>query len=158
MKTQGWLKDIYVHSSAIPGDTTFDVLLRFDAVVGYYGYDWDWIGFAIGINDTCHMGKQQFYENMRVLVDKAKYSGANVFLVGLTRVMEPLAHPYENQRIALFDRLLEKVAEESGAEFVEIYKDFDEQEFLSADGLHPNDKGHEFIANRVVSTIFNKNL
>ena len=117
---------------------------------------------AIGINDSVvEEGKPRFTENeyrsnLNKILAKAKKHSDKILLVGLSACDETLTAPiswkdrhYLNQRVKAFEDITRKVAVSNKVSFAPVFdkfkKHFDAGENLLADGLHPNNDGHELI-------------
>lgn len=121
--------------------------------------------FAIGINDTYLKGGQPvstpeaYADALDMLFAAAGHYSNRILFVGLTPVDEPRTTPvswinidYTNARILEFEDVLRKFCLKNELPHVEVFGKFQakqkEQNLLS-DGLHPNDAGHELIAELV---------
>lgn len=82
--------------------------------------------------------------------------------MGLTAVDEELTHPWKhspyreqwkNNRLNLFEDTIKQSTERKGVGFVPVHDKFlrmlTQDRNILADGLHPNNAGHEFIASLV---------
>lgn len=123
------------------------------------------IVFAIGINDARHENRRavtdvyQFQEAFENLLDKARKRSAKVLCVGLSAVDESQTSPWPyrdgnlewgNNRINLFEDTIKQSAFRKHVPFAPVHDRFlaelEAGNELLADGLHPNDQGHELIA------------
>ena len=153
----------------IDGNTTADVVKRMSAEIEVRRWRDDPIilVFAVGINDTTFAGEEvmatpeQFADELDVLISGARHFSDHILMVGLTPVDEELCNPwihsptgksFTNERILEFEGTLRKVCIEQKITNIQIFEKFQEarqdQELL-ADGLHPNDMGHQLIADMV---------
>jgi len=83
-------------------------------------------------------------------------------LIGATSCDEELTTPvfwdnfdYTNEKLRQCEEIIELVSERS-VHFVPLFEKFsqaNQAQTLLADGLHPNDKGHEFIAGVVLAKL-----
>jgi lysophospholipase L1-like esterase len=129
--------------------------------------------FAIGFNDTRfddntpYSTPLKFQSELEALHQTAsKYSNKIVY-VGLTSVDEAESAPWQfntgnqniiwtNERIALFDAVIKDIASSHAATYVPLLDTFLEKQKtipLHADGIHPNDAGHQLIFERVSQAI-----
>ncbi len=101
---------------------------------------------------------EQFKTEMAQIISVAMQYTDKVMLVGLPSVDESKTTPlawadwhFKNDRIAEFESKVEELAGEHGIPFVPIHSTmFAKGNSLNAaDGLHPNDAGHELIFNLV---------
>jgi lysophospholipase L1-like esterase len=109
---------------------------------------------------------QTLYEK---LIDEALKLSPHVYCVGLTAVDEELTSPWtgsstgkqwRNNRINLFEDTIKQAANRLSVPFIPVHDTFTSKieagDVLLADGLHPNEAGHEFISGIVASAIGNK--
>lgn len=157
-----------VHNLGVPGDTTQDLLERFE---GEYLARRDEneetvFVFAVGINDsalltkdkTNSISKEAFRRNIKELADCAQKHSVKLLFAGLTPVDETKTNPwgllrqkaYLNSEIEEYNRILIEFCEENGLPFADTFDKFrtDCKDCLE-DGLHPNSQGHEYIFERV---------
>ena len=122
--------------------------------------------FAIGLNDSkiilpendFAVSKEDFRKNIEKLHEKSiKFSEKAVF-VGLTPVDEAKTNPipkgdkaYRNESINEYDSLLREFCNEKRIIFVDVLQDFLNKDYktLLFDGLHPNDKVHELLFEKI---------
>lgn len=142
---------------AISGDRTTEMLARMDADLA--DTDPDYVSILIGINDTWRRfdsnlptSGEKFRENLRANFEKVKKYGAKLI------VLEPFLLPVDPAKRAFREDLDEKIdiTRELAREFAEEYIPLDglfaevvlkvAPETLSADGVHPTDKGFAYIA------------
>lgn len=101
-----------------------------------------------------------FVENMTQLINLASEVSDKVILLGSAGIDEAKTHPYtyrsdiesSNADIARYDDATAEVAGLLGATFVPVLKHFiaaDPNTMLYDDGVHPNGRGHQFIADLV---------
>lgn len=125
---------------------------------------------AIGLNDARVENEapistvERYLGQLRELYDIAMSIADKVLFVGLTPVDESKSAPWiynsgsqklhwRNKRIHEFDQALQNFAYKKDAPFVPVFEVFQERQKhgdnLLADGLHPNNAGHELIASLV---------
>ncbi len=113
----------------------------------------DVIVLMTGINNVA-MGDIEFFEFYKIILDKLSgfYKDASIFLHSLlpTRV-----DFISNSTIQRVNRSLEKLAQESGVEYVDIYSRFIDakggpiKEYLLDDGVHLSRTGYDVWAKAV---------
>jgi lysophospholipase L1-like esterase len=158
----------------ISGDTSTDLLERFEheTRVRRWKNDPLLLVFMIGINDA-RLQQQRvvadvydFQENLEKLLDRAADLADGVLCVGLTAVDEANTDPWpysgtgaqwSNNRINAFEDTVKQTASRMDIPFVPVHDQFlaaleAGQELLS-DGLHPNEAGHQLIAELVRPTL-----
>jgi lysophospholipase L1-like esterase len=144
--------DIDVYNLGISGDTTEDLLKRFDTEAG--ARNPDIIIFAIGINDSLSLDKEgliKFQKNISTLVNKARKFTNKIIFIGLTNVDESRTTPYlseetgeayNNQSIGEYDEIIKSFCEENNLTFVDVLGLLINDDDL-CDGLHPGSIGHQ---------------
>lgn len=123
--------------------------------------------FAVGLNDTQFAGDEimatpeQYRDELDVLISGAGHYSKKLLFVGLAPVDDELCNPYrynprgvcfKNDRIMEFEEVLRKVCLEKEVPHVQIFEKFQAehtQNELLADGLHPNESGHQFMADLI---------
>lgn len=164
---------IATYAIGIPGNTSDDLILRFESEMGsrINTEQETTIIFAIGTNDShlINPGKKNavdletFEHNLTRLYEMARHYAKNIYFVGLPMVDEIRTDPlfwmhersYVNEEIVKYDAIVRKVSQEVGAGFVDIYSEFEKNDHtkLLSDGLHPSSEGHKLIFEKVLQTI-----
>lgn len=153
----------------IDGDTTASVVKR----MGYEIEARRWqddpfvLVFQVGINDTQFAGDEvmatpeKYREELDVLANAAQHYSDKILFIGLAPVDDALCNPwahsptgvsFKNERILEFEGELRKFCIEKDIPCVQIFEKFQaaqQESNLLADGLHPNDAGHQLIAELV---------
>lgn len=157
--------DYSVYNQAISGDTTNELLKRFDCEAKYRMAEPDGIIlFAIGINDATYwdslggkplMSTTKFKSNLIALVKNAKIYTNQIILIGITPVVESKTNPvswnidvtYTNERIEKFEKAISEVAQENSLPFIPLFETYSKNnvENLLPDGVHPNTEGHKVL-------------
>jgi lysophospholipase L1-like esterase len=120
------------------------------------------INDAVLINNRVGMETDEFQKKYYGLIDTAKKVSDKVLCVGLSAVDQELTNPWQlgdgheqwlNNRIDLFEDTIKQSAKRREVPFVPIYDKYREMmakgKKMHSDGLHPNDAGHELIAELV---------
>lgn len=124
---------------------------------------------AIGVNDARtkagvnYSDTERYKQNLSEILKLAKQHSSKIIFVGLTPCVEERSNPvswgdtgYTNERIKEFNKTLSEFCQESRVPFVEVYEPFAKAQAdneLLPDGLHPNEKGHQLIADLVMPTL-----
>lgn len=122
---------------------------------------------AIGINDTMiykgvETNTTEMFEGelQQILAAATQYTDKLLF-VGMHSVDETVCNPwkyspedvcFKNDRILQFEQILREFCKKSQKPIVKVFEQFQGKridENLLADGLHPNEAGHQLIAERV---------
>lgn len=153
----------------VSGDTVDGLIRRIELEVTNRQLldDENVIVLAIGINDTVLRDNRavrdvyDFQESFEKLLNSSLNIADKVICIGLTAVDESLTDPvaysstneqYLNNRINLFEDTIKQACETKDLPFVPVHDRFlaqSESAALLSDGLHPNEAGHELIANLV---------
>lgn len=159
-----------VFNLGISGDVTEGILKRLDNEVE--AHKWRWpdeeltFVFAIGINDSIiengveRSNPEKYREELEKLISKAKHYSDKLLFVELTPCDEVevnnrpgKAKQYTVSRVQQFNETLRSVCAKYGVPIVKVWEEMkkrlDKGENLLTDGLHPNDAGHQLIADLV---------
>ncbi len=160
---------ILTYNLGISSDTTERLLERFDSELQSHSKESGdhLIIISIGTNDSIKntdgshwVELPTFEENIRTLISKAKESALKTIFLGNLPVDESKTQPYQNQPeisstnadIELYEHTTQKVCNELNVDFIPIFEEVMATEFkelLFTDGIHPNEKGHSFLADKV---------
>ena len=123
------------------------------------------VTLGIGINDVGHgLELEEFAENYDAILKRLKEgTRATIVVTNLPdissapRIPAALRSEYQ-QRIILFNRKLEEIANRHGVVIFDVFGITHEQlarhpEYFSADGFHPSDPGYELWAEQMWPTI-----
>lgn len=156
-----------VYPLGIPGDTTTGVINRIENEMDsrFSPYFENIIIFAIGINDSIYgYGKNAtpldtFKQNLHTLFKQAKRYSNHIIFFGLTRVDENKIPqdkflPFEtfiNSEIETYDNAIKDFCKSEKLTYIDIRNLLEKNEI--DDGVHPNNLGHEKIANIVLEQL-----
>ncbi len=140
-----------VYNRGICGDTTVDVLDRFD--VEAKSLEPESILLALGMNDCKFpnggsenkVSLKDFKHNMMELISKARLHTQKIVIVGISDVKsEDIGSTslFTKEAIAIFDRVLQEIAVHENLLYVPMRDVLNIDTDLS-DGLHPNTQGYE---------------
>ena len=160
-----------VYELGIPGGAMPDLLARFEdelrARVGAASGSDIYVVFSAGTNDSrWHRDTAQhlfsaddFAANVHAFIHLAKEYTDNILAVGVTPIDEaklPIENEQQralsNERIRSFEQALQRTCDNEGVQFVPIFDRAPAdwaQAYLSQDGVHPSDAGHEWIRSQV---------
>ena len=153
-----------IFNLGISGGTSGSILARFDNE-SRARQNREKMAFIVstGLNDSYREGQhnynsapEEYGKNLQEIASKAKAFSDIILFVGLVAPDEKLTMPvfwrdiyYSDERVKIFEDVMKKIAAENGIYFAPIFEEFkkhlDENDNLLADGLHPNNDGHEFI-------------
>lgn len=129
---------ISVFNMGINGNTTEDVLKRFEAE-SQTRNPTSTI-FAIGINDTKFDDETQFKNNIKNIIEKAKWFNSDITFIGLVLGNDIVEENFSLLKTKRYDQILKEIAESNKCRFIELFNKLESSDFM--DGLHPNEKGH----------------
>ncbi len=139
-------KDVEVYNLSIAGNTTQDLINRFENEVK--NRNPNTVILAIGINDI-ETDNLVFEKNIKKLYKIARKYTKKIIFVGLTRVDEKrinklalfVGKKYSNQKIDELDQIIQKICTKNNLKYIKIGYLLENSDLV--DGLHPNTKGHE---------------
>lgn len=159
-----------IFNLGVSGNSSDDVLARFDNETKARATEELAFVVAIGVNDARtkagvnYSDPTRYKQNLSEILRLAKQYSRKILFVGLTPCVEARSNPvswgdtgYTNGRIKEFDNILREFCQVNQVPFVEVYEPFAKAEAeseLLPDSLHPNDKGHQLIADLVTPGLF----
>ncbi len=151
-----------VYPLGITDGTTKTVLERFEFEAEkrmVWGTTEEIFIFQIGKNDTAFLDLAESERNIKEIIKRAKRFSNKIFFLEMFPVDEKLTKPvlwdpecfYSNNKISNFNKLLNKIAKAYGAKVIPFFKEWEKMDYkkMLADGVHPNDLGHEYIFKKV---------
>ena len=154
-----------IFNLGISADTTEDILRRFEnETKARARKDMAFI-LTAGVNDAAIVAGQErsttqkYKAQIEELIDKAKRYSPMVLCVGIGPCEERLTDPvpkywhddlrYTNEKLFKFEKIMRQVCAEEDIPHVAIFETMQAEiakgRELLADGLHPNDAGHQLI-------------
>jgi acyl-CoA thioesterase I len=158
-----------VYNLGVSGDNTEGLLERFEAEAKFR--ESGFLIFAIGINDSQYVISEnqnripieKFEQNIQELIARARKITNKILFVGLTSVDEAKTVPspwnsdkmYKNEYVEKYNNIIKKVCENEKVDFIDIFSEMIKENYVAMlfDGLHPDSKGHKWIADRIVKDI-----
>ncbi|MGU9939792.1 SGNH/GDSL hydrolase family protein [Empedobacter brevis] len=157
--------EINCFNLGIGGETTEGLIKRFEIEVqARYSPDENLIFFLYGANDLAEKNNVElvslsdFEANLSQMISHAKEFTKHVYLISIlpiSKTVDGINVPERKfrttQKIELYNQKLKELAAENDVEFIDIFSSFDanKEVFLSKDGVHPNEKGYDFIATQI---------
>lgn len=151
--------EIDVYNLGVSGDTTTDLLERFE--VECKAREPNVILISIGINDSQHIkslprtGLARFKSNIQKLIEIGQKFTSKIAFLGFSPVDESKTTPipwspekhYTNGNIQKYNDIVKSVCEENNLPFIGIFEEWMKSDYknLLEDGLHPNSEGHQKI-------------
>ncbi len=154
-----------VFNLGISGNTTNDVIKRFDNETAARNSENLIVVFSVGVNDALIGGGKpwntvdQYAKNIQELIAQARKFTDKIVVVSPSACVDERTNPvawgdynYQLTRIREFDAATRNVCENENVKYIDILNPLAmaqlEREVMP-DGVHPNDDGHELIAKTV---------
>ncbi len=151
---------IRVTNAGISGNTSRDLLARFDKDV--VELKPDWLSICIGINDVwrqfdcpamkdTHVYPDEYERNVEAMILKMKDKVKGIFILS-PYIIEPLREDAMRKRIDEYVAICKRLAEKHGCRFVDfqqMYEDYCQirhSSYIAWDRIHPNQIGATLMA------------
>lgn len=151
---------IRVTNSGISGNTSRDLLARFDRDV--VDLNPDWVSICIGINDVwrqfdspaipdCHVMPDEYAKNLETMIWKVKDKVKGVFIL-TPYIMEPNSEDMMRSRMNEYVQICSDLAQKYGCIFVDFQKMYEDycrirhSSYIAWDRIHPNQIGATLMA------------
>ncbi len=161
-----WLAAFYPHikvrvtNSGISGNTSRDLLARFDRDV--VDLNPDWVSVCIGINDVwrqfdnpaipdSHVLPEEYERNVEAMILKVKGKVKGIFILS-PYIMEPNSADMMRARMNEYVEICRRLAEKHGCVFVDFQKLYEDycsirhSSYIAWDRIHPNEVGATLMA------------
>lgn len=149
----------FIINLGIPGQKSEDIKNRFEIELKnrYNKTDNFVLIYAIGIKDAATLSKypdhiEMFEENIKNIIKITKQYTNNIYFIGLLSPDYKKRKEYTKENVLYIDNTIEKICSNEKIEYIKIIDKL-KKEYL-VDGLHPNSKGHQIIANIVLEKIY----
>lgn len=154
-----------VFNLGVSGDTTNALLKRFENEIiarKWPGEEYIFI-IATGTNDTIFRGQEndmepeKFTGLLTELYDISLKYSKKILFVGLFPVSDEKLNPmpwsttgkcYSTERMQKFNDQIKTFCSVKNIPFIDLFKDFNPST-QTFDGIHPNDDGHKYIADKI---------
>lgn len=156
---------IQVINLGIGGDSSTKILKRMPVEIeARYSASWPFV-FVItfGANDERSIdGKietslEQFEANVKGIIALAKTQSDKILFLGIPPIGKPVVEfkgqEYSDERVKAYEQRLQTIVEGAGLPFVPVRPVFEQaglDSLYAYDNIHPNDKGHQLIADTVM--------
>ena len=151
---------IRVTNSGISGNTSRDLLARFDRDV--VDLNPDWVSICIGINDVwrqfdspalpdCNVMPDEYAKNLETMILKVKDKVKGVFVL-TPYIMEPNSEDMMRSRMNEYVQICSDLAQKYGCIFVDFQKMYEDycrirhSSYIAWDRIHPNQIGATLMA------------
>lgn len=159
------IEELNVFNLGIGGETTNGLVNRFSIEAdARTSPDQNLIFFAYGANDVAMKEGKRMTDviklrvNLQEVVEKAKKITPYLYIISILPVASaidgitvPSGKQRSNQIIEEYNQSLQEFAAQHEIVFIDLYHSFftEKDILLSGDGVHPNDKGYQFIAKHI---------
>lgn len=158
-------EEVNIFNLGIGGETTDGLLKRIqletemrkspdeNLVFLFYGAN----DLAIKENKTV-VSIPNFEANLQKAIEIAKETTEKIFLISILPISEKVDNVLlssgkirTNKSVVLYNQSIKKMAKKNKVTYVDIHTVFlnNKEKFISKDGIHPNEKGYEFIAQNI---------
>ena len=102
--------------------------------------------------------QETFLANLTKAIEQAKKITSKLYIISILPVASaidgitvPSGKQRSNQMITQYNTLLQQLSVQHEVTYIDVYNPFFENKdvYLSRDGVHPNDKGYQFIAEQI---------
>jgi lysophospholipase L1-like esterase len=161
-----------IYNLGVPGANIQDLLARFKSEVATRAKTGREIVLIITIGTTDSRAKDEpgnfvssteiFKDSARLLFNKAQEFTDKIICLGHTPVDDARTNPirssyFSSERIKLFENALGEACQEKNVLFVPLFDNAKQlnwnTDYLYGDGLHMNDKGHQWILEQIRQTL-----
>jgi len=164
--------DVSVYNLSISGDTSSDVLARFDVEIQARKRHLKNVIFSIGTNDAavCNPGSEdrvplaEYKSNLSSLIGRARECVKSVVVIGPGDVDDSRTQPapwaphvsYTDSRAEQYSEAARAEAKKKLATFIDIRNTLSADDL--EDGLHPNTEGHRKLFEHIKSELEKHNI
>ena len=156
--------NVRIINSGVSGNTSRDLLERFDRDV--VEFDPDWVSICIGTNDVWrqfdspaipqnHVLPDEYEKNLETMILKVKDTTKGIFILS-PYIMEPNSADKMRARINEYVAIAKKLSEKHNCIFVDFQKMYEDyfqihhSSFIAWDRIHPNQRGSMLMAKEVL--------
>lgn len=163
VESQGTDK-LQIINLGIGGDSSNKILKRMKTEIeARYSASWPFVFIiTFGANDERSIDAEietpieQFENNVREIIALAKQHSNKILFLGIPPISKPTVEfkgqEYSDERVKHYEERMQMIVKEAGLPFVPMRPAFEQVGFenlYAYDNIHPNDKGHQLIADLV---------
>ncbi|WP_082376993.1 SGNH/GDSL hydrolase family protein [Chryseobacterium indologenes] len=161
--------ELILFNLGIGGETTEGLLKRIPhELSARNSADGNIVFLGYGANDLAikdnkqAVGHEKFRNNMITAAKQAKNFASDIYLVSILPVAQKIdgvvvssGKLRSNKEVVMYNRILKDIAADHGLGYIDFYTAFieDKEFLLSADGVHPNEKGYGIMAEIAIPII-----
>lgn len=158
-------KEVNCFNLGIGGETTEGLIKRFEIETkARLSPDENLLFLCYGANDLAEkdnielVNLSDFEANLSQVISKAKQFVNEIYMISIlpiSKMTDGIKIPERkfrtSEKIEIYNQKLQELATLNQIHFIDIYVSFNsnKEEFLSKDGIHPNEKGYDFIAEKL---------
>ena len=156
--------NVRIINSGVSGNTSRDLLERFDRDV--VEFNPDWVSICIGVNDVWRQFDSpaipqncvlpdEYEKNLETMILKVKDTTKGIFILS-PYIMEPNSADKMRARINEYVAIAKKLSEKHNCIFVDFQKMYEDyfqihhSSFIAWDRIHPNQRGSMLMAKEVL--------
>ncbi len=160
--------ELILFNLGIGGETTEGLVKRISNEMGARNSEENIVFLGYGANDLAvkdgkqMVGPELFKANIEKAVLHAKEFSGEIYLVSILPVSEEIngrlsttGKVRTNHDVLFYNQVLKNIAAENSLEYIDFHSAFlqDKEILLSADGVHPNEKGYGMMAEIAIPII-----
>ncbi|MGU3377156.1 SGNH/GDSL hydrolase family protein [Chryseobacterium sp. M5A1_1a] len=161
--------ELILYNLGIGGETTEGLLKRMPTELGARNSaDGNLVFIGYGANDLAIkegiqvVEPETFKNNITTAVQHAKQFSNDIYLVSILPVSQKIdgvevssGKLRTNNEVVIYNQILKEIAADQSLKYIDFYTAFleDKEFLLSADGVHPNEKGYGIMAEIAIPII-----
>lgn len=161
--------ELILFNLGIGGETTEGLLKRMPVeLAARNSADGNLVFISYGANDLAIkdgayiVEPEKFKENIKIAVQHAKQFSKDIYLVSILPIAQKIdgvvvgsGKLRTNEEVIVYNQILKDIAVENSLSYIDFYNAVleDKEILLSADGVHPNEKGYGIMAEIAIPII-----
>ncbi|OCA77593.1 peptidase [Chryseobacterium artocarpi] len=161
--------ELILFNLGIGGETTEGLLKRMPVeLAARNSADGNLVFISYGANDLAikdgvySVEPDKFKENIKIAVQHAKQFSKDIYLVSILPIAQKIdgivvgsGKLRTNEEVIVYNQILKDIAVENSLSYIDFYNAVldDKEILLSADGVHPNEKGYGIMAEIAIPII-----
>lgn len=161
--------ELILFNLGIGGETTEGLLKRMPVeLAARNSADGNLVFISYGANDLAikdgvySVEPDKFKENIKIAVQHAKQFSKDIYLVSILPIAQKIdgvvvgsGKLRTNEEVIIYNQILKDIAVENSLSYIDFYNAVldDKEILLSADGVHPNEKGYGIMAEIAIPII-----
>lgn len=161
--------ELILFNLGIGGETTEGLLKRMPVeLAARNSADGNLVFISYGANDLAikdgaySVEPDKFKENIKIAVQHAKQFSKDIYLISILPIAQKIdgvvmgsGKLRTNEEVIVYNQILKDIAVENSLSYIDFYNAVldDKEILLSADGVHPNEKGYGIMAEIAIPII-----